>query len=59
VDNRISKDDLIFLKQLRGVSEGFNGYKILFKHYKHVGLIRNNITIKMSGVMLAIATWIS
>ncbi len=36
MDSRISKDDLRFLKQLRGFNEGFNGYKIIFKHYKHV-----------------------
>jgi hypothetical protein len=34
-----SKDDLKFLKQLRGVNERSNANKVIFKHYKHVGLI--------------------
>jgi hypothetical protein len=48
VDNHTSKDELRFLKQLKGVNKGFNGYKIIIKHYKHVQLIRNNIIIQMS-----------
>jgi hypothetical protein len=51
VDNYASKDDLKFLKNLRGVNEGSNGNRIIFKHYKHVGFIRNNIIIKMSKVI--------
>ncbi len=51
VDSHVSKDDLKFLKQLRGVNEGFNGDKIMFKHYKYVGLIQDNITIKMNRVI--------
>jgi hypothetical protein len=51
VDSRANKDDLRFLKQLRGVNERFNGDKIIFKCYKHVGLIWNNITIKMNRVI--------
>ncbi len=39
VDNYISKDDLKFLKQLKGVNQKSNGDRIIFKHYKHVGLI--------------------
>jgi len=46
MDSRVSKDDLRFLKQLRGVNEGSNGYKVIFKHYKRVKLIQNNIKIK-------------
>ncbi len=52
VDSHASKDDLRFLKKLRGVNEGSNGDKIIFKHYKHVGLIGNNMTIKMIGWQL-------
>jgi hypothetical protein len=51
VDNHAIKDDLRFLEQLRGVNEGSNGDRIIFKHYKNVGLIQNNITIKMSRVI--------
>ncbi len=51
VDSRVSKDDLRFLKQLKDVNERSNGYRIIFKHYKHVGLIPDNITIKMSRVI--------
>jgi hypothetical protein len=51
VDSHVSKDDLKFLKQLRGVNEGFNGDKIMLKHYKYVGLIQDNITIKMNRVI--------
>jgi len=51
VHSHANKDDLRFLKQLSGVNEGSNGYKVLFKHYKHVGLISNNITIEMSRVI--------
>jgi hypothetical protein len=49
-DSHVNNDDLIFLNQLRGVNEGFNGDKIIFKHYKHVGFIQYNIIIKMSGI---------
>jgi len=38
VDSCVS-NDLKFLKQLTGVNERFNGYKVIFKHYKHVRLI--------------------
>jgi hypothetical protein len=51
MDSHANKDDLRFLKKLRGVNERSNGDKIIFKHYKHVGLIGNNITIKMSRVI--------
>ncbi len=51
MDNHVNKDDLKFLKQLRGVNDGFNGDRVIFKHYKHVGSIRNNITIRMSRVI--------
>jgi hypothetical protein len=39
VNSHTSKDDLRFLKQLKGVNERFNGDRVIFKHYKHVGLI--------------------
>jgi len=39
VENHAIKDDLRFLKQLRGVNEGSNRNTIIFKHYKHVKLI--------------------
>jgi hypothetical protein len=51
VHSHANKDDLRFLKQLSGVNEGSNGYKVYFKHYKHVGLILNNITIEMNKVI--------
>jgi hypothetical protein len=51
VDSHANKDDLRFLKQLRGVNEGSNKDRIIFKHCKHVGLIQNNIIIKMSRVI--------
>jgi hypothetical protein len=51
VDNHANKDDLKFLKQLWGVNERSNGDKVMFKRYKHVGLIRDNITIEMSKVI--------
>ncbi len=51
VDSHVSKDDLRFLKQLRVVNEGFNGYKIIMKHYEHARLIWDNITIQMSRVI--------
>ncbi len=51
MDIHISKGDLRFLKQLKGVNKRSNGYKIIFKNYKHVRLIQNNITIKMSRVI--------
>jgi hypothetical protein len=51
MDSHVSKDDLKFLKQLRGVNKRSNGYKIIFKNYKHVRLIWNNITIKMNKVI--------
>jgi hypothetical protein len=43
----LHKDDLKFLKQLKGVNEKSNRIR-MFKHYKHVGLIRDDITIKMN-----------
>jgi hypothetical protein len=51
MDNHINKDDLKFLKQLRGVNEGSNRDKIIFEHYKHVGLIQDNIIIKTSRLI--------
>jgi hypothetical protein len=39
MDSYASKDNLRFLKQLKGVNERSNGDKVIFKHYKHVGLI--------------------
>ncbi len=48
VDSHVRKDDLKFLKQLRGVNEESSGNKIIFKL---VGLIQNNITIKMSRII--------
>jgi hypothetical protein len=51
VDSRVNKGDLKFLKQLKGVNERSNGNRIIFKHYKHVKLIHNNITIKMNRVI--------
>jgi hypothetical protein len=51
VDSHVSKDDLKFLKELRGVNEWPNGYKVIFKHYKCVGLIGNNIMIKINNVI--------
>jgi hypothetical protein len=51
VNSHASKDDLRFLKHLKGVNERSNVDRIIFKHYKHVGLIQNNITIKMSRVI--------
>ncbi len=51
MDSRANKDDLRFLKQLKGVNEGSNGDRIIFKCYKHVGLIRHNIIIKTNRVI--------
>ncbi len=51
MNNYANKDDLRFLKQLRGVNEGSNGNKITFKRYKHVKLIWDNITIEMIRVI--------
>jgi hypothetical protein len=51
VDSCASKDDLRSLKQLRGVNEMSNGDRKIFKHYKHVGVIRNNIITKMSRMI--------
>jgi hypothetical protein len=51
IDSCISKDDLRFLKQLRGVNEGSDGYKVIFKHYNNVGLIQKDIIIKMTRVI--------
>jgi len=51
VDSHVDKDDLKFLKQLRGVNKRSNGYRIIFKHYKHVKLIWDNIIIKMNKVI--------
>jgi len=45
MDSGVSKDDLRFLKQLKGVNERSNGYRVIFKHYKCVRLIWNNIII--------------
>jgi hypothetical protein len=39
VDSHASKDDLGFLKQSKVVNERSNGDRVIFKHYKHVGLI--------------------
>ncbi len=39
------------LKVIKGCQWGFNGYRIIFKHYKHIRLIQNNIIIKMSRVI--------
>ncbi len=50
MDSHVNKDYLKFLKQLRGVNEMSNENTIIFKDYKHVILIRNNMTIKMSRV---------
>ncbi len=51
VDSHVNKDDLRFLKKWNGVNVRSNGYKLIFKHYKYVGLIRDNIIIKMSRVI--------
>jgi hypothetical protein len=51
MDSHANKDDLKILKQLRGVNEESNEDRTIFKHYKHVRLIRNNITIKMNRVI--------
>jgi hypothetical protein len=51
MDSKANKDDLKFLKQLKGVNERSNGDRIIFKHYKHVGLIQNNITIKTNKMI--------
>jgi len=37
--NHANKNDLRFLKQLRGVNERSNGDRIIFKHYNLIGLI--------------------
>ncbi len=51
MDSHVSKDDLKFLKQLKGVNERLNGYRVIFKHYKCVGLIQDNITTKINSVI--------
>jgi hypothetical protein len=51
VDSLTNKDNLRFLKQLRGVNEGSNKDGVIFKRYKHVELIQNNITNKMNRVI--------
>jgi len=51
VDSRTNKDDLRFLKQLKGVNEKSNGDKVIFKQCNHVKLIQNNIIIKMNRVI--------
>jgi hypothetical protein len=51
VNNCINKDDLKFLKQSQGVNERSNGNRVIFEHSKHVSLIQENKTIKMSRVI--------
>ncbi len=51
MDSCVSKDDLRFLTQLKVVNERPNGYRVIFKHYKCVGLIQNNIRIQINNVI--------
>jgi hypothetical protein len=51
MDNHVSKDDLEILNLIKRVNERSIGDRIIFKHYKHVGLIQDNIIINLSRVI--------